>query len=447
MQPVLAVDFGTSTSSAALVAGADVWLVQEPGQNSWTWPSAVYLNGERLLVGREAEHMKRLQPMNFRTEFKRVLGQSTPVWLGQRAFAPRDLVAAVLSALRAQALRELRGAALDRLVLTVPASYGEVDPRRTLMIEAGEQAGFADVELLPEPVAAAFAPIAGAPLASGALVLVYDFGGGTFDTAVLRVLPDGTYEVLGCAALEDCGGSDIDAAMYQWLRERFRSKLGGQPADADAISLAMDLNELLREAKHQLTEVPTAPTYFEPLHEQLTLDRAQLEQIITPMLRDTVRCCRDLLASTGVLVEQIAAVLLVGGSSRIPLVSQVLRAELRRPLRLTQDPSVAVVHGAARWAAAGVRTVPPRGLADGARALRWKLPGDTATIVRWLVAPGQNFEPGAPLAVLRLGNGSLWRMLAGHDSGQLVSVHADPGDEVTSADWLVTVRPAVGGRA
>ncbi|MFB9184672.1 Hsp70 family protein [Dactylosporangium sucinum] len=137
--------------------------------------------------------------------------QDATVPLGDGHYAPGDLVAV---------LRAVAGRAepADRLVLTVPASYGHGDARSHRMVAAGEAAGFAEVELLPEPVAAALGPISGAPFAAGDLVLVYDFGGGTFDAALVRFGDNGTHEVLGHAALNDCGGRDVDALIARHLR-------------------------------------------------------------------------------------------------------------------------------------------------------------------------------------------------------------------------------------
>ena len=154
---ILAVDFGTSTSSAALVANGETIPIREASSGSWSWPSAVYRDGDALLVGTLAERRKQVRPAMYRAEFKRDFGQDVPVILGDQGFPVEALVTELISALREEAER-VHGAPIDRAMLTIPASYGPADPRRDLMIGAAEAAGFTVVELIPEPVAAALAP-------------------------------------------------------------------------------------------------------------------------------------------------------------------------------------------------------------------------------------------------------------------------------------------------
>src|SRR4051812_7958819 len=179
-EPTLLVDLGTTTSTAALLVDGVVRLLKEPGTGSSTWPSAVCLAGQTLLVGTAAERSKRAHPEAYRSEFKRDLGNGSRIPLGDKSFTPQDLVVEVLRAFTRLAERGA-GRPIRHLVLTVPGSYAAHDPRRDVMIEAGECAGFSDVELLPEPVAAALAPMEGPSLHGESVVLVYDFGGGTFD--------------------------------------------------------------------------------------------------------------------------------------------------------------------------------------------------------------------------------------------------------------------------
>ena len=137
--PVLVADFGTSTSSGAVI-GADgaIRMLKEPGSGSWSWPSAVAVHGEQLVVGTAAERRKKAAPQAYRAEFKRDLGQDLPIPLGDRSFAVTELIAAVLRVFGRQAAA-LIGRNVQRVVLTVPASYGPDDPRRELMITAGER--------------------------------------------------------------------------------------------------------------------------------------------------------------------------------------------------------------------------------------------------------------------------------------------------------------------
>ena len=454
-EPVLVVDFGTSTSSAALVVGDSVRLVKEPASGSWCWPSSVCLDGENLLVGTAAERLRRVDPLVYRAEFKRDLGDPVPIVLGGKSFRPEDLVTEFIVALRQQAQR-LCDQQLHRLVLTVPASYAVADTRRDLMIDAGTAAGFAEVELLTEPVAAAFAPVAGAPIRPGGLVLVYDLGGGTFDAALVRTGEDGQYEVLGHGSLEDVGGRDIDAVLFAHVRELGGDTLAAQldtvvedgPRRLAAHRMRTELADFVRQVKHQLSDAPTARDFFSPALLPVLVDRAELTTMVSPPLRRTVRCCAEVLASAGVEPGELTAALLVGGSTQMPVVAETVAAELGVPLRSAEDPSTAVVHGAANWVQrvglrwAELRVVGPWSCEDGEFPVRWRLPGDTGTIVRWLVEPGDQFDANEPLAVVRVVDGALWRLFASEHPGVLVSRHASVGDRIVSGQWLVTIGSA-----
>ncbi|MGW4894879.1 Hsp70 family protein [Kitasatospora sp. NPDC004240] len=441
-EPVLVVDFGTSSSAAAVVLDRGERLVKEPSSGLLSWPSAVCAEGGRLLVGSAAEHRKRAEPSCYRSEFKRDLGERAPVVLGDRRYAVSDLVAAVLAEFRSQA-QAMIGRGVDRLVVTVPASYGSVDPRREAMLLAGATAGFASVELLAEPVAAAHATVAGEQFAPGETVLVYDFGGGTFDTALVRIGAEGSHTVLGHAALDDCGGRDIDALLAGRIRERGRDWLepllgaGG----AGALRAQLELGDFVRRIKHQLTESVQVEDYLTPLGPASRVARDELDSLISPLLDRTVACCQQLLARCGVRIKDVDSVLLVGGTTRIPAVRALLAERLRRPLRLVEDPDLAVVHGAAAWAARSAdRRLSPIELPRQTRPLAWGFPAETAEIASWSMVPGTGYPAGATLGALRLPDGSLWE-LAADQPGTVVRQLAEPGAMVGPGEWLLAIEP------
>ncbi|ETK35229.1 Hsp70 family protein [Microbispora sp. ATCC PTA-5024] len=436
--PVLAVDFGTSTSSAVLVAAGQTVPLKEPVSGSWSWPSSVVLDGETLRIGTLAERKKRIRPAHYRSEIKRLLGHDAPVVLGDRSFAPRDLVAAVLSALRAEA-EAAHGGPVLRAVITVPAAYGHQDIRRALMVDAAHSVGLATVELLAEPVAAALSAPAGEGFADD-LVLVYDFGGGTFDTALVR-LRDGGYEVLGHAALNDCGGRDVDAAVFAELRGDGAVVDGPDPVAAQRGRL--ELADLARNMKHQLSSVPEAEEVFTPLGLELALGLPRFTRLAAPLVRRTIDCCRGLLHVCDVGPGEVSAVLLTGGSSRMPIVREELAAAFGRPLRASRDPELAVVTGAARFAADAPRRVLPP-LPPAGPGLRWDIPGGGGMLLRWLVSDGDRLGAGTPVAEIRSVDGSVWR-LAAAKVGTVETRHGRYGDTVTAQADLVTLaarRPA-----
>jgi Tol biopolymer transport system component/actin-like ATPase involved in cell morphogenesis len=432
-EPILAIDFGTTTSAAVLVAGADEELIEEPSGQGRTWPSAVSLDGDTLLVGTTAERRKRMHATLYRAEFKPDLGRDFPVPLGDRSFAVPELITAMLKELRTAGER-VADAEITRAVLTVPASYGTHDQRSALMIEAATAAGFEIVELLSEPVAAALAPAAGAPLEPGSLILVYDFGGGTFDTALLRIGTKGN-EILGHAALDHCGGRDIDAALYEALVDA-----GGEPL-ADLLKsqrARVQLTTQARNLKHQLTDAETADDYFGDTDILLSTTRDQLDELALPLLDRTIDCVKALLVSCDVEFDEVDAVLLVGGVTRMPIVTQTVEQSLGRPLRYARSPELAVVQGAARFAgAAQTRFAVPAKQRIPERPLRWRIPGDSATLLAWQVSPGDAFQVGQSLGQVRLTNGAIWELRA-DQPGRAGALHAGPGSTVYSGDWLVT---------
>ncbi|MEV1285611.1 Hsp70 family protein [Micromonospora sp. NPDC049679] len=443
--PTLVIDFGTSSSAAAVVAGDTMRLVPEPISGGYTWPSAVHWDGQHMFVGSVAERRKRAAPTAYAAEFKRGLAADIPMALGDRRFRPVEQVVAVLATLRGEA-EHLHGGTIDRAVVTVPASYGLGDPRRAQMIAAGEAAGFHTVELLSEPVAAAFAPVAGEPLVPGELVLVYDLGGGTFDTALVRVDQRG-HQVLGHVAIDDCGGRDIDALLAARIHEEGREWLApllaagaADPAGAAALRLNMAVTDFAQRMKHQLSEVEAVEDFLMPHTPAYRLTRDELATLAAPLLDRTVACCQRLLDELVVGVSEIGAVLLVGGGARMPAVVDTVQRAFERPLRHVDEPELATVRGAARWLGhSGQRRIPTSPATDGTHPLSFAVPGGRAQLLRWLVAPGDAYDAGARLARVRLHTGALWDLTAA-TPGTVERLLVSPGTEIAAQHWLALAR-------
>ncbi|HEV2343855.1 MAG TPA: hsp70 family protein [Actinocrinis sp.] len=448
---ILAIDFGTSTSSAAVVADDEVQQIREPWSGSPSWPSAVYLDGDTLLVGTPAERHKRVSPLNYRAQFKRDLDRQPGIVLGDpesaRSFTPQELVAEMLRALRAEAEQRHGRGRITRAVLTVPTSYGPQSARRRLMIEAGVAAGFEAVELIYEPVAAAMHRPAGEPFAPGSLFLVYDFGGGTFDAALVRGTgPGQIHDVLGRRTLDECGGADIDASVVRWLRENagaeLAAKLDGRQPDGSSDPLAahranVQLDTVATALKHQLSDRPRAVELFDQMLE-LSLDLGTFTKLAEPTVDRTVRCCTELLDAADVPAGRLAGILLVGGSSRMPMVATALEEAFRCPVRRASDPENAVLLGAAQFARlAGQRFTVQIPDEPAEQALRWTVPGDTAELLRWRVGLGEAYPAGAELAEARLESGAIFS-LRSRESGTVRALHAEPGAQFVSGDWLLT---------
>ncbi len=357
-EPVIAIDFGTSYSSAAVFVDGRTVAIKEPATRSWSFPSSVCRTETDLLVGTPAENARRGLPAGYRSEFKRDFGQDAPVELAGVAYSVTELTAAMFATLREQA-ELIANQPVRAAVLTVPADYGRA--RRDLMVVAAGKAGLTGpVTVIDEPVAAAFAAAHGPRLRPGELILVYDLGGGTFDAALLTVTRAG-FTVSATTGLPACGGSDIDRLLYSWLRDRADPRL--EPflktaPDADAASrqaaraLRLSLLEFLRiRVKHQLSSATTVDDTFTegPVQVRVTMDASQFCAIIEPVISETVSCCRELLRSSHHEADDLAALLLVGGGTRMPSVTDALLEAFGRPIRRAEDPELAVALGAAYW--------------------------------------------------------------------------------------------------
>jgi molecular chaperone DnaK len=439
-EPLLVIDLGNTSSAAALVGGGGSRLLPEPVSGSLTWPSAVYWDGRQMLIGTLAEHQRQRDPGGFGVDFKRGLAVDAVAQLGTHRFRAVEQVAAMLTALRLEAER-VEGAPVRRALVTVPAGYGPSDPRRAWMIAAAEAAGFSAVELLAEPVAAAYAPVAGPGMAPGDLVLVYDLGGGTFDTALVRIGEDAP-EILGHAAVDECGGRDIDALLSRRIAEAGQEWLAPliEAGGSTTLRLSMAVTEFAQQIKHQLSDAGSVEDYLLPTAPPYRLDQQELAALAAPVLARTVVCCRQLLARLDVPVARVATILLVGGGSRMPAVVDLLAAEFGRPLRRVEEPDLATVRGAVRWLAhSGTRTVPAVDTPGRTVPLAVTLPGGDARLLRWLVEPGEAYAGGRVLGRIRLPGGALWDLIAA-TPGTLDRVLVPAGSGIATGQWLALTR-------
>jgi outer membrane protein assembly factor BamB/actin-like ATPase involved in cell morphogenesis len=454
-EPVLAIDFGTFASAAKLVIGGEVkGYVPDPAvqPENASWRSAVYWDGARLLVGGAAEKQRTTDPHRYRAEFKPLLREEVRVALGgddgaaRGAFLPEELVREMLTAMR-QAAEAKYLVRISRAVLTVPPSYFEPgDNRADLMLNAAHEAGFTErVELIAEPVAAAMADPAGQPFSHGDRVLVYDFGGGTFDAAVVHIGIDGTRAP--ARSLDDCGGIRVDEAIEQWLCDHGASSVAAlidrDTSGDDGIPAARDLirlREFCTELKVSLSQPgrDSVERFFEPVGHNLRLKGEELDARAKYWIGQTISCCRELLRDAKTDPGELAAILLVGGSSRLRGVRDRLSREFGVDIRPALEPTLAVVDGAASFAARSAERVSVSSAGDPrVRPVRWDVPGDHATVVRWHVSEGDYYGPDTELAELRLRTGEIYR-LADAEGGAVRTRHVGPGQSVRSGDWLLT---------
>ena len=355
----LGIDLGTTFTSAAVhvETGSDLRVVGLEGGRVQV-PSVLLLDDDgSLLVGGEAEHRAAWAPQRVVREFKRRLGDDTPIVVAGQGFSA-DGVAAEMVRWTADRVAEQHGHAPRRLAVAHPAGWGAY--RRRVFTEALAEVGLHDVVLLTEPEAAAAAHAAAGRLPVGRTVAVYDLGGGTFDAAVVRGTLPGPQAPVGLTVLgrgqglEALGGIDFDEALF-W---HVCAELGGavaalDPNDPAVVRAVAGLRRACVAAKETLSVDTEAvvDVRLPQLTTRVRITRGEFEEMITPALRQTVDVLGEVLDSARVRAADLDGVLLVGGSSRIPLVARMLSAELGRPVAIDPDPTTVVARGAT-WAAA-----------------------------------------------------------------------------------------------
>jgi cell division ATPase FtsA len=348
----LGVDLGTTYTAAAAIRGGRA-EVATLGTRSLEIPSVVLLRSDgEMLIGEAAERRSQTEPDRFAREFKRRMGDPTPVLLGGSPFSAHALTSRLLKGV-VKVVSDREGGPPDHIVVTCPANWG--DYKRDLLEQAVQQADVGSVSIATEPEAAAVHYATTTRVAPGEIVAVYDLGGGTFDAAVLRNTGAG-FELLGDPrGIEQLGGVYFDEAVFRWviahLGETFTLL---DPDDPGAMAAVSRLRRDCVEAKEALSwDTDTAIPVALPTHRtEVRLTRREFEDMIRPTLADTLDAMRRSLASADVRPEQVSSVLLVVGSSRIPLVGEMLVAELKRPVAIDVHPKHAVALGAAHLAAA-----------------------------------------------------------------------------------------------
>lgn len=346
----LGIDFGTCYSSAAITLnGKKTQLVREPLKHGYSFPSCVYFTEQGdLLVGQAAENQHILHPERYRAGFKRDLGSPEPYILGNQPFLPEELVAAVISKLKNQA-DEMVKDSITEAVITVPATY-RVNKRK-LMEKAGKAAGFKEIRLLEEPVTAAIYYAQQYELGEEEIILVYDLGAGTFDATLLQK-QGANYQILAApVGLSHCGGMDFDREIYQDLLEHcsesLRERLDAHNRSKEAFQARAIVADLCRTLKHQLSEAQTGEILIPVTMESYALNRQDFNQMIAPLVEETLESCHQLVKNAGINWEQVDQVLLVGGSCRIPYVKEAVEKAFKQPPLLVDDPELAVCLGAA----------------------------------------------------------------------------------------------------
>ncbi len=370
----LGIDLGTTWTAAAVWRGERATIVNL-GTRQAAVPSIVYVGPDgSVLIGEAADRRVLSEPERVARQFKRRIGDPAPILLGGAPHSAELLTAKLLRWV-VDAVANREGEMPTTITITHPANWGAY--KKDLLEQAVHLAGLSGpgnptIRLLSEPEAAAIHYAGTERVEPGQAVAVYDLGGGTFDVAVLRSTGD-SFAILGAPeGIERLGGIDFDAAVLGHVART----LGGlddldpdDPAVATAVAHLRDQCTAAKEALSVDTQT-IVPVLLPGRHTEVRLTRAELEAMLRPAIEETVAATTRALRTAGLQPSDLKAVVLVGGSSRIPLVAQLVTSALGRPVALDTDPKHAIALGAARHAhltaaGPGALTSPSRQTAQG----------------------------------------------------------------------------------
>lgn len=347
MSYYLGVDLGTTYTAAAIEREGTVEALTL-GNRTASVPSVVFLRDDgEILVGEAATRRAVSEPGRVGREFKRRVGDPTPIILGGTPYAAEMLMARMLR-WTLDRTHEQQGTRPRGIALTHPANWGPY--KLDLLSQAVRQVDL-EVDLtLPEPVAAATFYASQRSLDPDAVIAVYDLGGGTFDAAMVR-RSGHSFEIVGNPeGIERLGGIDFDEAVFAHVREALGDSLDEMdPEEQTSVASMSRLRQECIDAKEALsgdTDV-SVPVLLPHLQTEVRLTRSEFEAMIRPAISETIVALRRSIRSANVSDDEISAVLLVGGSSRIPLVAQMVGAELGRPIAIDAHPKDAISFGAA----------------------------------------------------------------------------------------------------
>ena len=347
MSKIIGIDLGT-TNSCVAVLEAGVPKVIPNAEGNRTTPSVVAFKGDEEMVGQIARNQAVTNAKNTISSIKRKMGTSEKVEANGKKYTPEEISAKILAKLKKDAEAYL-GEKVTKAVITVPAYFN--DAQRQATKNAGKIAGLEVERIINEPTAAA--------LAYGLdkqdemqTILVYDLGGGTFDVSILE-LGDGVFEVKSTAGNNHLGGDDFDERIMNYLVDEFKKENG---IDLSKDKMAMQrIKDAAEKAKKDLSGMTTAQISLPfiaqnsegPLHFETTLSKAKFEDLCRDLFDSTLEPVRKALKDAKLTAKDIDKVILVGGSTRIPYIQELVKKELGQEPNKSVNPDEVVAMGAA----------------------------------------------------------------------------------------------------
>ena len=347
MSKIIGIDLGTTNSCVAVLEGGEPKVIANAEGNRTT-PSVVAFKGDEELVGEVAKRQAVTNVKNTISSIKRKMGTSEKVEAGGKKWTPEEISAKILGKLKKDAESYL-GEKVTKAVITVPAYFNDAERQATK--NAGKIAGLEVERIINEPTAAA--------LAYGLdkqdklqTILVYDLGGGTFDVSILA-LGDGVFEVKATSGNNRLGGDDFDARVTDYLVSEFKKEHG---IDLSKDTMAMQrIKDAAEKAKKDLSSMTTTQISLPfiaqndegPVHMDMTLTKAKFEDLCRDLFDSTLEPVRKALKDANMTAKDIDKVILVGGSSRIPYIQELVKKELGQEPNKSVNPDEVVAMGAA----------------------------------------------------------------------------------------------------
>ena len=325
MSKIIGIDLGTTNSCVAVMEGGDAVVIPNAEGNRTTPSVVAFSKDDERMVGQVAKRQAITNPDRTVISIKREMGTDYKVDIDGKKYTPQEISAMILQKLKADAEAYL-GQPVSEAVITVPAYF--TDAQRQATKDAGKIAGLDVKRIINEPTAAALAY--GVDKENAQKIMVYDLGGGTFDVSILDI-DDGVIEVLATAGNNRLGGDDFDKCIMDWMAAEFKQAEG---IDLTGDKVAMQrLKEAAEKAKIELSGVTSTNINLPyitadatgPKHLDLTLTRAKFDQLTAHLVEATAGPVRQALSDAGLTGNDLAKVLMVGGSSRIPAVQDMVK--------------------------------------------------------------------------------------------------------------------------
>ena len=346
MNNIIGIDLGTTNSCVSVFEGGEPKVISNP-EGMRTTPSVVAFKNGEIIVGQKAKNQMITNKDTIHS-IKRKMGTSEKVHANDKDYTPEEISAMILSDLKKTA-EEYLGHKVTKAVITVPAYFN--DAQRQATKNAGKIAGLEVERIINEPTAAALA-YGLDKQEKNEKILVYDLGGGTFDVSILE-LGDGVFEVKSTSGNNDLGGDDFDEKIMDYLAQEFKKENG---IDLKQDKMAMQrLKDAAEKAKKDLSGMSSTEISLPflsqgsdgPLHLNLTLTRAKFEDLIRDLVESTLEPVRKALKDAKLSASELDKVILVGGSTRVPMVQELVKKELGKEPSKEVNPDEVVAMGAA----------------------------------------------------------------------------------------------------